>query len=144
MKKNKIDIITGTAKLTEKILSKSRKNGKAAETINAKNIIIATGGSPRNYSGCDHRSKENYHEHRSNVACRTAEIDDHYSAVVQSVLSLPISIISFGTKVTVVEMHVRIYLPVEDKENVKIVETSLKKSGIEILTATKVESVAAE
>jgi dihydrolipoamide dehydrogenase len=47
---------------------------------------------------------------------------------------------SFGTKVTIIEMLPSI-LPIEDKEITKILDTSLKKSGIEILTGTKVESV---
>jgi dihydrolipoamide dehydrogenase len=44
------------------------------------------------------------------------------------------------TKVTVVEMLPRI-LPVEDAELTAMLETSLKKQGIEILTGTAVESV---
>ncbi len=47
---------------------------------------------------------------------------------------------SFGTKVTIVEMLPSI-LPMEDKEITKILDTSLKKSGIDILTNTKVEGV---
>jgi len=47
---------------------------------------------------------------------------------------------SFGTKVTIVEMLPSI-LPIEDKEITKILDTSLKKSGIDILTSTKVEGV---
>ncbi|MGB2869906.1 MAG: FAD-dependent oxidoreductase, partial [Bacteroidota bacterium] len=47
---------------------------------------------------------------------------------------------ALGTKVTVVEMMPNI-LPIEDKEITKILESSLKKSGIEILTNAKVEGV---
>ena len=47
---------------------------------------------------------------------------------------------ALGTKVTVIEMLPSI-LPLEDRENTKIVQSSLKKAGIEILTDTKVESV---
>jgi len=47
---------------------------------------------------------------------------------------------SFGTKVTIVEMQPSI-LPIEDKEITKILDSSLKKSGIDILTNTKVEGV---
>jgi dihydrolipoamide dehydrogenase len=47
---------------------------------------------------------------------------------------------SFGTKVTIIEMLPSI-LPIEDKEITKILDASLKKSGIDILTSTKVEGV---
>jgi dihydrolipoamide dehydrogenase len=47
---------------------------------------------------------------------------------------------TFGTKVTVIEMMPNI-LPIEDKEISKLLESNLKKSGIEILTDSKVEKV---
>jgi dihydrolipoamide dehydrogenase len=49
---------------------------------------------------------------------------------------------ALGTTVTVVEMLPGI-LPAEDRELTKMLELSLKKQGIEILTGTKVESVKA-
>jgi dihydrolipoamide dehydrogenase len=47
---------------------------------------------------------------------------------------------SFGTKVTLLEMLPGI-LPIEDPEISKLLESSLRKSGIEILTEARVESV---
>jgi dihydrolipoamide dehydrogenase len=47
---------------------------------------------------------------------------------------------AFGTKVTIVEMLPSL-LPKEDKEITKILESSLRKQGIEILTNAKVDSV---
>ncbi|HMD13927.1 MAG TPA: FAD-dependent oxidoreductase, partial [Bacteroidota bacterium] len=47
---------------------------------------------------------------------------------------------AFGTKVTLVEMMPNI-LPIEDKELSRLLESNFKKSGIEILTEAKVESV---
>jgi len=49
---------------------------------------------------------------------------------------------AIGTKVTIIEMLPTI-LPVEDLEITKLMETSLKRQGIEILTGTRVESVKA-
>jgi dihydrolipoamide dehydrogenase len=49
---------------------------------------------------------------------------------------------SFGTKVTLVEMMPGI-LPVEDREVSKLLESSLRKQGIDIYTEAKTESVTA-
>ena len=139
MKKNKIDVIKGTAKLTGKNSLEVSKNGSDAETIKTRNIILATGGRPCTIPGVVINRKKII---SSTEAMTLAEQPKSMLVIGGGAIGIEFAYFynAFVTKVTVVEM-MPILLPVEDKENVKIVETSLKKSGIEILTGTKVESV---
>ncbi|RPI06799.1 MAG: dihydrolipoyl dehydrogenase [Ignavibacteriae bacterium] len=139
MKKNKIDVISGTAKLTGRNSIEVTKEGKVTDSIKSKNVIIATGGRPRSIPGVD--------IDRNKIITSTEAMS--LPAQPQSMIIIGGGAIgvefayfynSFGTKVTVIEMLPSI-LPNEDKEITKILESSLKKAGIEILTGTKVESV---
>jgi dihydrolipoamide dehydrogenase len=139
MKKNKIDVIPGTAKLTGRNSISVSSNGKVTETIKSKNIVIATGGRPRSLPG---------------VTIDRMKIITSTEAMILEAQPKELIVIgggaigiefayfynAFGTKVTVVEMMPSV-LPKEDKEITKILESSLKKQGIELLTNTKVESV---
>jgi dihydrolipoamide dehydrogenase len=142
MKKNKIDIVKGTAKLTGNNSLEVSNGGETAKSIKAKNIILATGGKPRTIPGVVIDRKKII---SSTEAMSLTEQPKTMLILGGGAIGIEFAYFynTFGTKVTVVEMMPNI-LPVEDKENVKIVETSLKKSGIEILTGTKVESVAAQ
>ena len=139
MKKNKIDIVRGTAKLAGKNFLEVSTDGKNAETIKAGNIIIATGGRPRTIPGVVIDRKKII---SSTEAMAMTEQPKSMLILGGGAIGIEFAYFynTFGTKVTVIEMMPNI-LPLEDKEQVKIVETSLKKSGIEILTGTKVERV---
>ena len=138
-KKNKIEHISGFGKLLGSGKVEVSNGGKVSETVSAKHIIVATGARARTIPG---------------VAIDGKQIISSTEAM--SLQSLPKSMIvigagaigvefayfynAFGTKVTIVEMLPNI-LPVEDKELSKLLESSFKKSGVEIFTETKVESV---
>ncbi|MGB2866810.1 MAG: FAD-dependent oxidoreductase, partial [Bacteroidota bacterium] len=47
MKKNKIEVVPGTAKLVGRNTIEVTKDGKVVDTIKSKNIILATGARPR-------------------------------------------------------------------------------------------------
>jgi dihydrolipoamide dehydrogenase len=112
---------------------------KKAARFRADHIIVATGARPRSLPGV--------------VIDRTRVIT---STEAMSLGSQPKSMVIIGggaigvefayfynalrTKVTLVEMLPGI-LPVEDIELTRLLEASLKKQGIEILTDTKVEAV---
>ena len=139
MKKNKIEVVQGTAVLTGKNSIKVTRDGKTTDTIKAKSTILATGGRPRSIPGVEIDRKK--------ILTSTEAMslkDQPKSMVVIGGGAIGIEFAYFynalGTKVTVIEMMPNI-LPIEDKEMTKIVESSLKKSGIEILTNTKVEGV---
>jgi dihydrolipoamide dehydrogenase len=139
MKKNKIEIISGTAKLTGRNSIEVTKDGKVTDTIKSKSIILATGGRPRSVPGVTIDRKKII---TSTEAMSLPEQPKSLIVIGGGAIGVEFAYFynSFGTKVTIVEMLPSI-LPIEDKEITKILDSSLKKSGIDILTNTKVESV---
>ncbi len=139
MKKNKIEIISGTAKLTGRNSIEIVKENKVTDSIRTKNIVIATGGRPRSIPGITFDRKKVI---TSSEAMTLTEQPKSMIIIGGGAIGIEFAYFynSFGTSVTVIEMLPSI-LPIEDKEITKILEASLKKSGIEILTGTKVEGV---
>ena len=139
MKKNKIEVIYGTGILKGKNTISVTKDGKTTDTVQSKSIILATGGRPRSVPGVTIDRKKII----TSTEAMTLKAQPK-SMVVIGGGAIGIEFAYFynalGTKVTVIEMLPSI-LPLEDRENTKIVQSSLKKAGIEILTDTKVESV---
>lgn len=139
MKKNKIEHFTGTARVAKKNTVEVSKSDKTSETISAKNIIIATGGFTRSLPGVEIDRKKV-------ISSREALVLEELPTSLIVIGGGPIGVEfayfynSFGVKCTIVEMLPQI-LPFEDSEIVDILQKSFKKSGIEILTETKVESV---
>jgi dihydrolipoamide dehydrogenase len=139
MKKNKIEVVKGTAALTGKNTIKVTNDGKTTDTIKSKSVIIATGGRPRSVPGVEIDRKKVI---TSTEAMSLSEQPSSMVVIGGGAIGIEFAYFynSLGTKVTVVEMMPTI-LPLEDREMTKIVASSLKKSGIEILTETKVEGV---
>ncbi|MGD0589831.1 MAG: dihydrolipoyl dehydrogenase [Bacteroidota bacterium] len=139
MKKNKIEIISGTAKLIDRNSIEVTKDGKVTDTIKSKSIILATGGRPRSVPGVTIDQKKII---TSTEAMSLPEQPKSLIVIGGGAIGVEFAYFynSFGTKVTIVEMLPSI-LPIEDKEITKILDSSLKKSGIDIFTNTKVESV---
>lgn len=139
MKKNKIEVVYGTAKMTGKASIEVTKEGKVAEVIKTKSTIISTGGRPRTIPGVTIDRKMVI---SSTEAMSLKEQPKSMVIIGGGAIGIEFAYFynAFGTKVTVIEMLPNI-LPLEDKESSKVVESSLKKSGVEILTNTKVEAV---
>ena len=139
MKKNKIEIVPGSAVLTGKTSVSVTKDGKTTDTIRTKSTIIATGGRPRSIPGVQIDRKKIL---TSTEAMSLKEQPKSMVVIGGGAIGIEFAYFynALGTKVTVIEMMPGI-LPLEDREMTKIVESSLKKSGIEILTGTKVEGV---
>ncbi|MBI2620507.1 MAG: dihydrolipoyl dehydrogenase [Ignavibacteriales bacterium] len=139
MKKNKIEVVSGTATLKTKTSIEVTKNGKVTDTIRTKSVIIATGGRPRTIPGVTIDKKKVITSTEAMILTNQPK-----SLIVLGGGAIGIEFAYFynslGTKVTVVEMMPNI-LPLEDREMTKIVESSLKKAGVEILTNTRVEGV---
>jgi dihydrolipoamide dehydrogenase len=139
MKKNKIDVISGSAKLSGKSSVEVAKEGKVVDTIKSKNIILATGGRPRSIPGVAIDGKKII---SSTEAMSLPEQPKSMIIIGGGAIGIEFAYFynSFGTKVTIVEMLPSI-LPNEDKEITKLLDSSLKKSGIDIMVGTKVEEV---
>jgi dihydrolipoyl dehydrogenase len=139
MKKNKVDVIYGSGKFKNaSTLEVMDSKGKKTE-ITAKHIIIATGGRPRSIPGIeiDGTVVISYKEAmaldkqpKSLIVMGAGAIGAEFAYFYNSI----------GTEVTIVEMMDNV-LPIEDKDISRVVERNFKKSGINIHTATKVESL---
>lgn len=139
MKKNKIDVITGTGKVKPgKKVEVTAADG-SKQMIDAKHIIIATGARSRELPNLKQDGKKviGYREAMSLPS-------QPKSMVVVGSGAIGVEFAYFyatmGTKVTIVEFMPNI-VPVEDEEVSKQLERSFKKIGVEILTKTTVEGV---
>jgi dihydrolipoamide dehydrogenase len=139
MKKNKIDVIMGTAtvKAGKKVEVKGA-DGKVS-TVEAKHIIIATGARSRQLPNLPQDGKKiiGYRE-----AMTLPKLPKTMVVVGSGAIGVEFAYFyaTMGTKVTIVEFMPNI-VPVEDEEVSKQLEKSLKKTGIEIMTEASVESV---
>lgn len=138
-RKNKVEYISGSGKLAGSGVVEVAKDGKPLDRISAKHVIIATGARPRSIPG---------------VAIDGKRVISYFEAMVLPAIPRSMVIIgagaigvefayfynAFGTKITLIEMMPSI-LPVEDRELTNILASNFRKSGIEIYTEAKVESV---
>ena len=138
-KKNKIDWIKGTARLAG--------NGKVditngdQQTLDAKEIIIATGSSARSVPGIeiDHRRIIT-----SDDAIGLKEIPKSLLIMGSGAVGVEFASIyrRFGSEVTIVELLPRL-VPLEDEAISAELEKSFRRQGIKSLTGTKVTRASA-
>lgn len=139
MKKNKIDVISGTAKLAKgSIVEITDASGKKT-TQSAKHIILATGARSRELPNIKQDGKNiiGYRE-----AMTLTKQPKSLVVVGSGAIGMEFAYFynTLGTEVTVVEFADRI-LPREDAEVSKEVEKIMKKKGIKFLTSSSVEKV---
>ena len=139
LKKNKIDVINGNGKiLSGKKVEVTGADGKKT-TYDAKNVIISTGARSRELPNLKQDGKKviGYREAMSLVK-------QPKSMVVVGSGAIGVEFAYFyhtlGTKVTIVEFMPNV-VPIEDEEVSKQLARSFKKSGIEIMLESTVESV---
>src|SRR5262245_7692185 len=138
MKKNKIEWIKGRASL--KGAGKIEVSGeKGVETIEAKNIIIATGSEARMLPGLQPDPEFIL----TNIEILNLTVVPK-SLVIIGAGAVGVEFASvfhrFGSKVTVLEMLPRI-VPVEDEDVSKELARVFKKAGIRIETGAKAENI---
>jgi dihydrolipoamide dehydrogenase len=139
MKKNKVDVFMGTAALTGKTsVSVTDKDGKA-QTLQTKNIVIATGArvAPPAAFNVDGKKVVTYWEAilqetlpKSAVVIGAGAIGVEFSTVWNA----------YGSKITLVEMMPNV-VPNEDDEVSAVLAKEFTKAGITIKTSTKVEAI---
>ena len=139
MKKNKIDVIMGFGKIAGKgKLEVTDKDGKK-QIVEAKHIIIATGGRSRQLPTMPIDGKKilGYRE-----AMVLPSMPKSMIIVGSGAIGVEFAYFynSMGTKVTIVEFLPRI-VPVEDEDISKELEKQYKKNGIEIMTSSEVTAV---
>lgn len=139
MKKNKIDIITGTGKIKPgKKVDVTDADGNVTEH-SGKNIIIATGARSRSLPNLPQDGKRVIGYRDAMVLKKQPK-----SMVIVGSGAIGVEFAYFyntiGTDVTVVEFLPNI-VPNEDVDVSKALEKSFKKQGIKIMTNSSVESV---
>jgi len=140
MKKNKVEVIDGTAKLNGPgKVDVTGKDGKAIGTYTADHIIIATGARPRALPGIEPDKKLIWTYFEAMVPETTPK-----SLLVIGSGAIGIEFASFyntmGVDVTVVEVMPQI-MPVEDAEISAFARKQLEKHGLKIMTEAKVTGV---
>lgn len=139
MKKNKIDVIMGVAKIKKGGKVEVKGADGSAKEYSAKHTILATGARSRELPNLPQDGKKviGYRQ-----AMNLPEQPKSIIVVGSGAIGIEFAYFynAMGTKVTVVEFMDRI-VPVEDEEISKQLERSLKKIGINILTSSTVESV---
>ena len=139
MKKNKVEVIDGTAKLLGKGKVSVVKSDKTTIELTSKHIIIATGARARTLPGLEADGKLVW-------TYKEAMVPDVMpkSLLVVGSGAIGIEFASFyralGAEVTVVEVMDRV-LPVEDEEISAFARKSFEKQGMKIMTAATVKNL---
>ncbi len=139
MKKNKIDVITGTAKLKPgKKVAVTDASGKTTD-YDAKHIVLATGTRSKELPNLKQDGKKiiGYREAltlstqpKSMIIVGAGAIGVEFAYFYNSI----------GTKVTIVEFLPNL-VPIEDEDISKELEKSFRKKGINVMTGSSVEKV---
>lgn len=139
MRKNKIDVIMGFGKLKAKGQVEVTKADGTKDVVEAKHIILATGGRSRELPNLKQDGKKviGYRE-----AMSLPQQPKSMIVVGSGAIGVEFAYFynSMGTKVTIVEFLPRV-VPVEDEDISKELEKQYKKMGIDIMTNASVESV---
>jgi dihydrolipoamide dehydrogenase len=133
-KKNKIDWIKGTARLAG--AGKIDVFEGEKQTLQAKEIIVATGSQPRSVPGIEIDRKRII---TSDEAIHLKEVPKSMIVLGSGAVGVEFASIyrRFGSEVTVIELLPRL-VPVEDAAVSSELEKSFKKQGIKSLTGAKV------
>src|SRR5205085_2500745 len=138
MRKNKVDVIKGHARLRGggKI---EVQTDKGPQTVEAKNVILATGSEARMLPGLQPDATQIL---TNNEILDLPAIPKSLGIIGAGAVGVEFASIfnRFGTKVTILEMLPRL-VPVEDEEISKELEKHFKKVGIRIETGAKAENI---
>jgi len=139
MRKNKIDVVDGEAKLAGPGKIAVAKGGKPVADLRAKHIILATGARARSLPGLEPDGKLVWTYREAMIPPAIPK-----SLLVVGSGAIGIEFASFyhdlGADVTVVEVLDRV-LPVEDEEISAFARKSFEKQGMKIHTGTTVKEL---
>jgi len=139
MKKNKVTVFNGFGKITGKGKIEVALDGGKTETIETKNIIIATGSVVRPIPGFETDGKQVVNSDqilelnkvpKSMLVLGSGAVGVEFASVYSR----------FGCETTVVELMDRI-VPAEDAEVSKELQRVFKKRGINCLTSLKMDKI---
>src|SRR5262249_12524307 len=139
MKKNKVTVIKGNAKLVGKLKIDVALEAGGTQSVSAKNIILAMGSVPKSLPNVvvDHKRLLNSHSilelpkiPKSLIVVGAGAVGAEFASIFNHV----------GSQVTLIEFMPRV-LPIEDDESSKELEKHFRRRKIEVLTNTKLEKV---
>ncbi len=130
MKKNKVTVVMGAAKLTGKG-KVSVKTDKGTEELTAKNIVLATGARARNLPGLEADGKRVW---MYKDALQPPHMPKKLLVIGSGAIGIEFASFynTLGADTTVVEVMDRI-LPVEDEEISKFAKKQFEKQGMKIM-----------
>ncbi len=136
LKKNKVDLVKGEGRIVSTGTVGVSPEGQQLE---AKNIIIATGSRPRLLPGLQFDSEVII---SSYDALKLTEVPPKLIVVGGGAIGVEFAYFyrTYGSEVTIIELLPHI-LPNEDEEISTLLEKSLSKLGIEILTGCSVQKI---
>src|SRR5437867_1684568 len=139
MKKNKVDVAAGFGRIAGAGRVSVAGAGGAETTYAAKNILIATGSTPRSLPGIeiDHQAILS-----SDSILELAEVPKSLIVIGSGAVGVEFASMfsRFGSKTTLVEILPRI-VPLEDEEVSRELAASFKRQGIAVYADTRVEGV---
>jgi len=138
-KKNKVQSVKGFGSIKSGgIVEVKDSEGNITDTINCKNIIIATGARPRMFPGIEVDRKRVITSKEAMVIPEAPK-----SILIMGAGAIGVEFAyffnAFGAKVTILEMLDRL-LPIEDADVSAELSRHYKKAGIDVKTNTKVLS----
>jgi dihydrolipoamide dehydrogenase len=135
-KKNKIEWVKGSARLAGK--GKLEVTGPDARAMTAREIVVATGSSPRSVPGIELDKK---HVITSDEAIHLPEVPRSIAILGSGAVGVEFASIfrRFGSEVTLVELLPRL-VPNEDEAVSAELEKAFRKRGIAVRTGTRVTS----
>ena len=133
--KNEVEYIQGT--VTK--IGTGKIHLDSGQEIFSKNILLATGSSPKNIKGFETDEERVL---TSTGMLALTELPESLTVLGSGAIGIEFAYImnSFGVKVTVVEMMPQI-LPLEDEEIAGIIENSLSKQGIKFIKGIGAKSL---
>jgi dihydrolipoamide dehydrogenase len=136
MKKNKVDYVKGAGRIDGPGKVVVRGEDGAEQTLETRNIVIATGSEP---SGLPGVTVDNKRIVDSTGALSLPEVPGHLVVIGAGVIGLELGSVwrRLGAKVTVVEYLDRI-TPGMDEETAKTFQRALQKQGMEFKLGAKV------
>ncbi len=139
LKKNKVTVIDGEAKLKAKNLIGVTKDGKALSDVRAKHILLATGARARTFA---HLQPDGERIWTYKQALVPQEMPKSLLVIGSGAIGIEFASFynALGAEVTVVEIMDQV-LPVEDAEISAIARKAFEKQGMKILTSASVEKL---
>jgi len=137
LKSHKVDVVMGTGRIQDKttVVVDTKEGSK---TLKCDDIVIATGSVPIEIPGFAFDEDKVW---SSTGGLRPTKVPEHLVVIGGGYIGLELGMMfrKLGSKVTVLEATPGA-LPGQERDCVKVIERSLKKLGIELLTEVRAQS----